>query len=85
MVPPLPRTYAGGAQRGISLATGTFTGESRRNPPAARFWKTRLIINPAYSSNLVFGVSARPGDTIAIRPDADAAHLFDATTEQRID
>ena len=27
----------GGAQRGISLATGTFTGESRRNPPAAYF------------------------------------------------
>ena len=34
----------GGAQRGISLATGTFTGESRRKPPAARFWKKRLII-----------------------------------------
>jgi hypothetical protein len=34
----------GGAQRGISLATGTFTGESRRNPPDAQFWKKRLII-----------------------------------------
>ena len=34
----------GGAQRGISLATGTFTGESRRKPPATRFWKKRLII-----------------------------------------
>ena len=34
----------GGAQRGISLAAGTFTGESRRKPPAARFWKKRLII-----------------------------------------
>ena len=34
----------GGAQRGISLATGTFTGESRRKPPAARFCKKRLII-----------------------------------------
>ena len=34
----------GGAQRGISLATGTFTGESRRKPPAARFWEKRLNI-----------------------------------------
>ena len=33
-----------GAQRGISLAAGTFTGESKRTPPAARFWKKRLII-----------------------------------------
>lgn len=32
MVPPRPRTYAGGAQRGVSLATGTFTGEARRSP-----------------------------------------------------
>ena len=38
------RFVCGGAQRGISLAAGTFTGESRRKPPAARFWKKRLII-----------------------------------------
>ena len=32
MVSPRPHSYAGGAQRGISLATGFFTGESRRKP-----------------------------------------------------
>ena len=34
----------GGPQGGISLAAGTFTGESRRNPPAVRSWKKRPII-----------------------------------------
>ena len=34
----------GGAQRSVSPATGFFTGESRRKPPATRFWKKRLII-----------------------------------------
>jgi hypothetical protein len=33
---PGPERLLGGAQRGVSLATGTFTGESRRNPPAGR-------------------------------------------------
>jgi len=34
----------GGAQRGISLATGFFTGESRRKPLGARSGKKRLVI-----------------------------------------
>jgi hypothetical protein len=34
----------GGAQRGISLATGFFTGESRRKPLGARSGKNRLVI-----------------------------------------
>ena len=42
----------GGAQRGISLATGTFTGESRRKPPAARFWKKRLVIKGLQNHDL---------------------------------
>ena len=40
---PAPNV-CGGAQRGISLATGTFTGESTRNPLAVGFWEKRLII-----------------------------------------
>ncbi len=34
----------GGAQRDISLATGFFTGESRRNPLGARSGEKRLVI-----------------------------------------
>jgi multiple sugar transport system ATP-binding protein len=30
-------------------------------------------------------ISARPGETIRVRPDLGAAHLFDATTGQRLD
>ena len=45
MVPPRSQTYAGGgAQRDGFLASGLFTGESRRNPPAGRSWKKRLVI-----------------------------------------
>ena len=44
MVPPGPCLYAGGAQRGVSLAAGFFTGESRRNPlPEGQFNKLRNI------------------------------------------
>jgi len=35
----------GGAQRSISLATGTFTGESTRNPPEPHLAKKRYIFN----------------------------------------
>ena len=34
---PAP-SLCGGAQRGVSLATGTFTGESRRNPLGGSQW-----------------------------------------------
>jgi hypothetical protein len=55
----------GGAQRGISLATGTFTGESRRNPPAARFWKKRLIIKDLRNHDLGVVDSFRnPGNPV---------------------
>jgi len=40
---PAPN-LCGGAQRGISLATGFFTGESRRKPLGARSGKKRLVI-----------------------------------------
>ena len=33
MVPPGPYSYTGGGERAISLATGFFTGEYRRNSP----------------------------------------------------
>ena len=34
----------GGAQRGVSLATGSYTGEARRKPPARQPREKRLII-----------------------------------------
>jgi hypothetical protein len=42
----------GGAQRVISLATGSFTGESRWNPPARQSWKKRPVIKGLWNHDL---------------------------------
>ena len=79
----------GGAQRGISLATGFFTGESRRKPLGARSGKKRLVIKGLRNHDLgALDSFAESGESSFRKPPcrkpASGSHLSEVIESARI-